>query len=592
MKANLILFICVLLTAPSALQAQLSSAQEKRPYLIMVPPWRAIKGAANQITKDKAWAQMNTFAKSKMSANFVDRLVDPIRIVDDPAGGALIFVVSMTQQEATDIAEHFIYPGPEPIRFIVSPRHVLVPEAVAPAAKPKPGGPIGILSLPYDSNWAAKLVAPGPLDPVPDPQPNGTPVLYVVDTGVQFWVKKSVGAGNPWTAHPEFLRAMASGKLKLRQGTVRVGSDATHHWPPYPAEIANIPENQRPSLASLWEEQDNGDILSTDPLPTDLKPGLSTPPNCLDPYEDPIDHGTKITSTAIGEHVGLLGRLPDAKIEVHSIRVYDQLYTYSEDVIAGISAAIAEHIERAADGSAPSVLLLASRTSTTSNPAWSTALEIQLYFAWNKGIIVVASAGNEPSAYTTNKYSPESKWYPTPIANPSPTSPSRLDPNLGSSANWPYGSNPPMPNNPYMVLVGGSNANRLNPPLSLNYSSTAYTDSSFGPAVDMLAPCELVPCASASPLQSSQDGLVEADGTSLSTGFVAGAALAYLCTNATPSPAGFRAWLMPSAGAIMRCRIVTSGAYPSQYRLTYPGGWPLPYARIPKLEVTSWAPAP
>jgi hypothetical protein len=118
--------------------------------------------------------------------------------------------------------------------------------------------------------------------------------------------------------------------------------------------------------------------------------------------------------------------------------------------------------------------------------------------------------------------------------------------------------------------------------------------SSNGPDIDITAPGENVPVPS-----KSSTGLVNASGSSLSTGYVAGIALAYLATMpSTPSsdsatPKAFRDWLIPATqNNANPAKVGTAAAYPmpdtaNVRRSPYKDSASYNHC-VPKLRVTQW----
>jgi hypothetical protein len=538
-------------------------------YLIQVPPWKVIPGP-NAITMEAARSQLIAWAAAQGALFPAEGFPFQPRVIYRPAAGTLIFTALLTPKQAQMTAKKFRYlvpgtvPGPKNLgtAFIFDPdQPIQVP--AAPAAPPASATP----------TWAAKVVTPLAINTLPSPQPR-VPVLYVVDTGVQLWVKP----GSPGTMvpyHPQFAPAVNNGKLVLRQGCAAPTSNL-YEWPPgplgYPAPAGvtqtlwNTPADTVMTLPStgvvLWNPQ-------------------NVPPECLDPHRDQIGHGTKVLSTAIGASTGTTWGIPGLKVEVESIRIYGATNQSTvTEAIDGISMAVASHNNRKpTDPNAASVLLFASRTVS----GFSDLLELNLWWAWYAGLVVVASGGNEPAAYAPGQFSPDSRWVShTP---PDPTSPSRYDPRMGPASDWPttWGT-PPTAAYPGMILVGGTNAAKTS---AATKEYGAYGGgSSRGTAIDILAPHAGVPCANVVTTYVAP-GLVDITGSSLSTGFVAGAALARLAATTAATANDVRDWMFPSAGPGSACAYSTATAANASPTRLANSALPAGFVKVPKLKVTA-----
>ena len=410
------------------------------------------------------------------------------------------------------------------------------------------------------------------------------PVLYVVDTGLQPFVG-TTPATIAW--HQEFSSAAGTTpKLKFRQGKTSGALGAS--WPP-PAIPANpnggdSNPSYSPPVVAPWAKEEH-EVMTFTTL-TKCPNNLGSPYN-MPPYHDisSTAHGTKITSTAIGTWTGVLNRMTvngDAPpIEVEPIRIYDNAQNSdSVAVYEGILLALAAHEKRrtALGYNPPSVLLFASRSDVSNGGmGFDDQVEAALWWAWHQGMICVVSGGNEAAG--TNAAAPCALWYPL-STNAIYSSPARFDWSIGNSVNglgwpnWPFipanpGEEDPRPENVYMILVGGSNRAFNTTSLAVTLGEGWRTGSSRGPDIDLIAPSTSVPCASLTVTNypSNADCIATATGSSLTTGHVAGVALAYLLTKQNPSgtappidtPANFRNWLLTAnaPSATTPCKTTT-----------------------------------
>ncbi len=136
-------------------------------------------------------------------------------------------------------------------------------------------------------------------------------------------------------------------------------------------------------------------------------PGLSygynlaiTPPVLLDPYHDSYDHGTRMAGCLGGQTTGFL-KAPGSAAMVKSVVIYDApvpgpVSTFVSQAISGILGAVTDHQTRK---SLPylknhtSVLLFAHSTTLASGRFGD--LDRAMEIAWEEGVHVVMSAGNE-----------------------------------------------------------------------------------------------------------------------------------------------------------------------------------------------------
>jgi hypothetical protein len=440
------------------------------------------------------------------------------------------------------------------------------------------------------------------------------PVLYVVDTGVQ----PIVGTTPEW--HQVFSAAGdIEPKLRFLQGRVPASLPAA--WPPPPNSTAPNPWRKAdPTTNPDGANSDQPLVFSPNNSNTLAQCPVQAAPYNINPSKDPSAHGTKITSTAIGTYTGLLGKMSvggnPVAVDVESIRIYDNATNPTTDsvlVYEGIMHAIDAHKARrtALGYNPPSVLLFASRSDETNGAGFDEAVEVALWWAWHEGMLCIASAGNETTTYDTNKRAPYAEWYPVPttVAN---TSPSRFDWSRAVASqgagwpNWPETDAPsgnPYPQNPYLLIVSGHNRAFNTSTGVLTNGNGWRTGSSIGPDVDILAPSMSVPCASITKTNypTTNDWIARTSGSSLSTGFVAGAAVAYLVANPNPSgsansldlSAAFRSWLLPMAtpSSSTPCKQTSASAHSASTRKspystngTHAGYYDL---CVPKLKIES-----
>lgn len=389
------------------------------------------------------------------------------------------------------------------------------------------------------TTWAVNTMVPAPISLTA----HRTPVLYVVDTGVQPFAMNSDGSLYAW--HPEF-----GPRVKFNQGRT---SSLLGDWPPQ--EDSGHPQPP-------WDNTSPGDVFASNPPAPWINPGNNS---CLNPHADPANHGTKVASTAVGSNVGVLGAIEGITVNVESVRVYPDpipgypIRTTTEIFVDGLYAAIEAHLARDGSGAAPSVLLVASRTLTTlpSNARFDDSFEAVVWWAWKKGMFCVAAGGNETTAYGSNptRRAPHAQWYQPDgsLPGPHPTSPSRFNwvqATSSSGAGWPEFPAPgggyiPYPDQAYAVLVGGSKTTQTAP---TNWAWA--TGSSIGPGIDIITPYS-VPCAKTlkATYDTSNDCLQLSSGTSTASGYVAGAALAYIASRPnSPSPSTVRDWLLSNPG--------------------------------------------
>lgn len=548
-------------------------------YLVSVPPWSKINHAtAGQAIQKWTRPENLPVGLPKLLFGATGLPLDPAKgfNINQHGAGGNAFIVSMTKDQAKVLSEDFSFAHPmkrnkgSRVELIVSRIQCYKLESFGNPHALSDGEPghVHTLGVGPTTNieWAADSVfeVGNPSKLAVDQK--RTPVLYVVDTGI----KPFAGTKAVSKLSTQFVN------VKLRQGRIADGLGAV--WP----------DPELDPSTDLWGKGVDQllDLSGSFPLYTPT----GTSPNCLNPQEDPSGHGTRVASTALGATVGVLGKMTKLDntspldVEVESICIYsgnptgDPTYTpppptSTQVVASGIYKAVDAHLARkAALGSnPPSVLLFTSRSTS----GFDAAVETALWWAWTKGMICVVSGGNEPgSSSSTAMHSPNAMWYSGSgtFGTPQSTSPARWDWNKlndPTGAFWPNptAGNPsepvPMPDKCSLIIVGGSNlAYAANPNPNwggtddFRKTSTGAFDSSRGPDIDILAPSKAVPSAIAGSNSTSN-----ANGTSLATGFVAGAALAYAAcaTNfGDNAPEDFRNWLTPSTGPGKGCKISTS----------------------------------
>ncbi len=147
--------------------------------------------------------------------------------------------------------------------------------------------------------------------------------------------------------------------------------------------------------------------LSSSPSLT-FAPGFShgfnlsiSPPTPVDPYQDGYDHGTRMAACIGGRTTGLLPRL-DTTATVKSINIYDvpggSPTTFISQAISGIYSAITDHESRRATPylkNHVSILLCANSTTVAAGRFGD--LDRAIIAAWEAGLHIILSAGNEAS---------------------------------------------------------------------------------------------------------------------------------------------------------------------------------------------------
>ena len=117
----------------------------------------------------------------------------------------------------------------------------------------------------------------------------------------------------------------------------------------------------------------------------DLRHAVAGGINFVEPYRSPIDdngHGTHIAGTiaAVSTGNGVLGVAPEAKI--YAVKAFDQYGTaYVSDIVAGVEWSIDNHMQ---------IINMSFGMKTPHK-----ALEEALRTAYRKGMVIVASSGNE-----------------------------------------------------------------------------------------------------------------------------------------------------------------------------------------------------
>ncbi len=261
---------------------------------------------------------------------------------------------------------------------------------------------------------------------------------------------------------------------------------------------------------------DEFNYAPTDPVITFL-PGISygddvsiLPPTPLPAYVDAHDHGTRVAACIGGKSTGLLGLL-GASARMKSVLIYDSpaggggVATFVSKAINGVLACVADHETRKLQPymrNHASVLVFAH--STTVAGGRFADLDAVLEIAWQSGLHVVLSAGNEGQ--------------PAVLVSP-------------AGAAWGYVSGGP----PVRFWFGA-------PPVGVGYWQAeqefivagGYKEAGAGQAlwpnsntnlatakvIDVFAPASVVPCASTAGAGVYTTG----DGTSYSAAFTAAVA--------------------------------------------------------------------
>jgi Subtilase family len=530
--------------------AACSSMNRKEPrfqdYLVMAPPWIVTnKGFTHEQFKSRLISTAALIIPKGLL--FGDEINEPT------AGGSAFVLKHLTQTQVELLRSTFTF---KPGATYKQPHNELF---ISPIRRYRTGDNVkrSFFSVANDpsvrsaTSWGADAVVdPNGGTKITVAQTGAVPVLYVVDSGVQPIVPKT-GGGYEW--HNEFAAAKAVGvtpTMMFRQGRMPQGMG---NWP---CSGAPVP----------WNTAVDNDLNFS--VAANVKPYLNVPAGCSDPQKDVIPHGSKIASLAVGATVGVVGRFKTSagaplKVAVQSIRIYSGATTTSANAVNGIYRAIAAKIRR----KGPSVLLFANRSD-----AADSGLEVALWWAWKNGLVCVVSGGNEPgSADTTSIHVPNRMWYNATYSLPSfPTSPSRLEWNPANPENWPnppdgMGGTIPRPDAPYLIMVGGDNLQYVSGAPDGNdgwrMTSSTYQGSSRGPEIDIIAPSINTPCANISEVTSYDQATT---GTSMATGYVAGAAMVYLAANPTASPAQVRDWLMAknlTSLTAAPCKQSHAGAY-------------------------------
>lgn len=604
-------------TLASLLLVNSSFAQSATPptapqdHVIQVPPWRS------DVSHKEAKDAIIKWSESASSFSGTPIQFDDTLETDEPRAGGNSFVAKkLTPAQAAELQSTFGSwldkqrgPNDKPAYNVIVSRDItFLPE---PLFLPKDT----ITTKGLAETWAVDEVVPQTLNMQSQA---GIPRLYVVDTGFQPFVPDgTTSSGAQWNA--EFFPLASQGNLRLFQG-INANGVSVSLWPKTANNAANEP----------WNAAAHAELIFT---PATLKPCPDIT-NYVDPQKDPYSHGTTIVSTAIGAQVGLLSKITvggtsRVSVDVQSIRIYkstgghDITPATASAVSNGIFRAVDSHLLRSASSPARSVLLFASRSTSD----FVEVVENALWWAWYNGMIVVTSGGNEPGGSSpAEMHIPNSIWYlSTGLPSLRPTTPSKYDwtiPNGNPTAAgwWP---NPttnytgglgtltiPRPNHAYLLMTGG-HARTFDSAMGMltgtdNWRTTftgtpPYTGSSIGPDIDVNCPSIRVPSVAA-----GSNPLVKSTGTSITTGFVAGAALAYLATKTTirqstqADPKNeadyFREWLLPAleVGPGNGCADSTAAAWNgTAYRKSPyydPTGMSPYHNHVPKLRITALPP--
>lgn len=568
-------------------------------HVILVPPWTT--GVTHAAAKDAIikWSE-TAVSFSGSTIEFDDALE-----TDEPTAGGNAFVAKhLSSAQAAELKSSFgawlkaRNPDKPAYNLIVSPDTAFIPEQLS-----RSDDTLDVKTGPAVT-WAVDEVIPTPLNIATQA---GNPTLYVVDTGVQPFVPDSTtSSGYQWNA--EFLPVASQGKLRLLQGQAATGVGS---WP-------------KSSATPPWNTASDSPLIFT---AATLKPcsTLAAPYN-FDPQADPFSHGTAIASVAIGGQVGILSKITvggsaRVSVDIESIRIYkaasaghDITSTTASAVSNGIFRAVNSHILRSTSTPARSVLVFASRSTSD----FVEVVENALWWAWYNGMIVVTSGGNEPGGSSLAEiHSPNAIWYEsTGLPTIRPTTPSKYDwtiPN-GSSVAAGYWPNPtttftggagtqtiPRPDHAYLLMVGGhgltfdSSTNMLTGTDDWRRTvagTNGYTGSSIGPDIDITCPSIRVPSVA-----PGSNTLTVSTGTSISTGFVAGAALAYLATKTTIHPTDpmthkneadfFMDWLLPTNGPGAGSLASSAAAWDGTAYRKSPYVGSSYNGKVPKLRITA-----
>lgn len=333
-----------------------------------------------------------------------------------------------------------------------------------------PDVPLVPTSGPAGPAWALNQFSMPPAA-IGDPCPQATPTVYIVDTGIV-------------SSHPDFAYPPANQVLSFQTG-----------------------------LSYGYNVSVNPAVL-------------------LPPYTDAFDHGTRIAGCLGGVTSGLLGAL-GGRANVKSVVIYDApipgpLTTFVSQAIDGILGSTADHQARKAQPylkNHASVLIFAH--STTQAAGRFADLDRAIEIAWEEGLHVIMSAGNEG----------------IPAVDVSPAGAAWGYTLGGPPVRFFYGP-PPIGATFYRAadefLIAG--AYQQNPDFSLQIWPGSNLPIPGAAVVDGYAPGALVPCPALTPPGSFLTGT----GTSYSAALTG--ALATWATTQRPwaAPVDLRRWVRTS----------------------------------------------
>jgi Subtilase family len=254
---------------------------------------------------------------------------------------------------------------------------------------------------------------------------------------------------------------------------------------------------------------------------------------------DEADHGTKVLSASIGNTAGVLSRVSGISTIVESFKVHRPCASaaLTSDVISALTKAVQDEYLRQLDGSLRNdgtILTFPYRNPCGRSPA----LDKILFKAWNSGVIVVVGTGNdsapnEPPVATAMDLAAT----PPPCSSSLtfPASPSRIMSDVVGSDS--------------LIFVSGSNS-----------VSSRWSGANWSQQTDLFAPSETVHVRNAS------GNFVSTNGTSMATGYVAGALTWLVAQRPWVSPAEARAWLM-APGVLPLPPTIATSTNTLRYRL-------------------------
>ncbi len=277
--------------------------------------------------------------------------------------------------------------------------------------------------------------------------------------------------------------------------------------------------------------------VTTGPPPNSGDP-FSSPPS-PDAWLDQTDHGTKVLSASIGAKVGIHSRVKNINSIVQSINVHrsNNDTAFTSDIVDALDRAVIDELARENDGNLRNngtILTFPYRNFCGLSPA----LEDMLSGATSSGIIVVAGAGNddsgdEPPLVTAAQLAVSPP--PCSSATAFPASPSRN------------------PGNSDLIFAGGSTE-----------TNSRWIGGNYSPQTDIFSPGENVT------VRNANGSLVSANGTSMSTGYVAGALTWLVAQSPWITPVEARDWIMNPNATAQNISIPTSSSSSSTSSIMRP----------------------